>query len=192
MFEVTLISLLKIGATGAVLRVDDVALGTGAFFDAASVVTDLDPDFDPRGAARRDCVQAMAGLFLVQRDATGGRGRRNVRVKLRPRPHGEGRESGCGEKPGCGDEDGAVPCARIGVTEQACLRRGDRARGRAAARPRSQAGRRRCDRVFVRPRLRAGRHRRDQATGATGQARGQALITMTITITNRFLFYCCF
>ena len=118
MFEVTLISLLKIGATGAVLRVDDVALGTGAFFDAASVVTDLDPEFDPRGEARRDCVQAMAGLFLVQRDATGGRGRRNIRVKLRPRPHGEGRESGCGEKPGCGDEGGAVPCARIGVTEQ--------------------------------------------------------------------------
>ena len=76
MFQVTLISFLEIGATGAALQVDDrrtnVALGTGAPFDAASVVTDLDPDFDSRGAARHDHVMAMAGLFLVGRDTKGG------------------------------------------------------------------------------------------------------------------------
>ena len=87
MFQVTLISFLEMGETRAVLCVDgrrtNVALGTGAFFDTASVVIDLDSDFDPREAARRDRALAMAGLFLVGRDAKGGAARRGAEKWLR-------------------------------------------------------------------------------------------------------------
>ena len=52
-------------------RQTNIAIGTGVSFNAASVVTDLDPDFDPQGAAQGDCILAMTWPFLVGRDAKG-------------------------------------------------------------------------------------------------------------------------
>ena len=130
---IMLITFLELCATGTVIRVDaqrtNVALGIGTFFDVTSV-GDFDSDFGPRGAARRNRVPAMAGLFLVGRDAKGGEvvahscktmatDSRRRAGKHRKR---ETTSGGCGENSGGGDKGGAVLSTRIGVPGQAVVR----------------------------------------------------------------------
>ena len=101
------------------------------------MVTDLDPDFERQGAVWCDRFPAMAGLFLVRRDAKGCEiDARSCKTIVTAARRGTGKycgrgttSGGRGEKLGGGGEGEAVPEARIGVTEREAVRVGGTKRG---------------------------------------------------------------